>query len=153
MSLLPKISPAVGFGYRANRREKMGKLKQEYLKKLRIYLRRKHETSKKSEYDRKIKVLKFLNFCESQGVQKIQDIKEQHFREFIKTLNVSTETKRKYLLALREFFDRAHLEIAINVSRNIKSTKIKKLQKMIQILNIDIDSITEQQKNELLKLL
>jgi len=62
----------------------------------------------------------------------------------------STSTKRKYLLALREFFQRAHLEIPVNVTSNIARTKEKKLLEILDILQIDI---SEQQKNEILKLL
>jgi|YNPMSStandDraft_2_1061718.scaffolds.fasta_scaffold64461_1 site-specific recombinase XerD len=131
----------------------MGKLVQEYNRKLWIYLQKKHGISKKSESERKNRVLKFLAFCENLGVQRIQDIIEQHYRAFVESVlvNLSTETKRKYLLALREFFDRAHLNIKINVQRNVKTTKNKKLQRILKILGIT--EISDQQKNELLKLL
>jgi len=128
------------------------KLVNEYLSKLRVYLRKKTNTSKKSEAERKNKVLAFLRYCETKGIKRIQDISETHYRNFVsECLNSkSVETKRKYLLALREFFQRAHLEIQINVKNNISRTKQKKLLELLDILQIEI---SEQQKNEILKLL
>jgi len=124
----------------------------EYLSKLRIYLRKKSNVSKKSENDRKNKVVNFLKFCESQNVKQIKDINESLYRSFVSQHlnNKSIETKRKYLLSLHEFFTRAHLNIKINVQNNINRTKEKKLIKLLNILNIDA---TEQQKDEILKLL
>jgi len=130
----------------------MGKLVDEYSKNLRIYLRKKTNTSKKSENDRKNKIINFLKFCESQNVKQIKDINETLYRSFVSEYlnNKSTETKRKYLLALNEFFTRAHLNIKINVQNNINRTKEKKLTKLLHILNVNA---TEQQKDEILKLL
>jgi len=130
----------------------MGKLVDEYNKNLRIYLRKKSDASKKSENQRKNKVLAFLRYCETKGIKRIQDITESHYRSFVSEylVNKSTETKRKYLLSLNEFFTRAHLNIKINVQNNINRTKEKKLTKLLNILNVNA---TEQQKDEILKLL
>jgi len=104
----------------------------EYLSKLRIYLRKKSDTSKKSENQRKNKVVNFLKFCESQNIKQIKDINEALYRSFVSQHlnNKSIETKRKYLLALNEFFTRAHLNIKISVQNNISRTKEKKLEKI-----------------------
>jgi len=130
----------------------MGKLIDEYNKNLRIYLRKKSNVSKKSENDRKNKVVNFLKFCEAQNVKSIKDITNDNYRSFVSTVlsSKSTETKRKYLLALNEFFTRAHLNIVINTKSNISRTKQKKLLEILDILQIDI---SEQQKDEILKLL
>jgi len=130
----------------------MGKLVDEYNKNLRIYLRKKSNVSRKSENDRKSKVVNFLKFCESQNVKSIKDITNDNYRSFVSTIlsSKSTETKRKYLLALNEFFERAHLNIVINTKSNISRTKQKKLLEILDILQIEI---SEQQKNEILKLL
>ena len=130
----------------------MGKLVSEYNKNLRVYLRKKSDTSKKSENQRKNKITIFLKHCEKQNVESIKNINETHYRSFVSEYlsNKSTETKRKYLLSLREFFTRAHLNIVINTKNNISRTKEKKLTKLLNILNVNA---TEQQKNEILKLL
>jgi len=130
----------------------MPSLTSEYLNNLKVYLRKKTNVTKKSENERKSHVLKFLRYCETQGVKKIHDITNDQYRSFVSMyLNAkSTSTKRKYLLALREFFQRAHLEIPVNVTSNIARTKQKKLLEILDILQIDI---SEQQKNEILKLL
>jgi len=130
----------------------MGKLVDEYSKNLRIYLRKKSNVSKKSENDRKNKVVNFLKHCEKQNVESIKNINETHYRSFVSEYlnNKNTETKRKYLLSLNEFFTRAHLNIKINVQNNINRTKEKKLTKLLNILNVNA---TQQQKDEILKLL
>jgi len=135
------------------RRSLMGKLVDEYNKNLRIYLRKKTNTSKKSENDRKNKVVNFLKHCEKQNVESIKNINETHYRSFVSEYlnNKSTETKRKYLLSLNEFFTRAHMNIKISVQNNISRTKEKKLTKILDILNIN--DINQQQKEAILKLL
>jgi site-specific recombinase XerD len=130
----------------------MGKLVDEYNKNLRIYLRKKSDASKKSENQRKNKVLAFLRYCEEKRIERIENISESNYRSFVSEYlnDKSTETKRKYLLALNEFFTRAHLNIVINTKNNISRTKEKKLTKLLNILNVNA---TEQQKDEILKLL
>jgi len=130
----------------------MGKLVDEYNKNLRIYLRKKSDASKKSENQRKNKVLAFLRYCEEKRIERIENISESNYRSFVSEYlnDKSTETKRKYLLALNEFFTRAHLNIVINTKNNISRTKEKKLTKLLHILNVNA---TEQQKDEILKLL
>jgi len=133
----------------------MGALTEEYLRYIRLYLRKKHQYSKDSENRRKQKVLTFLRFCESLGVKRIKDIKEEHYRQFVaQVLNSkATETKRKYLMALKEFFERAHLPIMVNPSKNIQRTKEKKLKKLLEILGIDIQSLPYEKIQEVLKIL
>lgn len=133
----------------------MGELVNEYLKYIRLYLKKKHQYSKDSENRRKQKVIAFLRFCEKLGVKRIKDIKEEHYRLFVaQVLNSKApETKRKYLLALKEFFERAHLPIKVNVSGNIQRTKEKKLKKLLNILGIDIQSLEYEKVQEILKLL
>jgi len=133
----------------------MGALVEEYLRYIRLYLRKKHQYSKDSENRRKQKVIAFLRFCEKLGVKKIRDIREEHYRLFVaEVLNTkATETKRKYLLALKEFFERAHLPIKINPQGNVRRTKEKKLKKLLDVLGIDIQSLPYEKIQELLKIL
>jgi site-specific recombinase XerD len=133
----------------------MGKLVSEYNKNLRVYLRKKSDTSKKSENQRKNKIIVFLKHCEKQNVESIKNINETHYRSFVSEYLVdkSTETRRKYLLSLREFFTRAHINIKINVQNNINRTKEKKLSKILNVLNINDNDINQQQKEAILKLL
>jgi site-specific recombinase XerD len=133
----------------------MGALVDEYLKYLRLYLRKKHQFSKDSENRRKQKVLTFLRFCENLGVKRIKDIKEEHYRQFVAQFlnSKATETKRKYLMALKEFFERAHLEIKVNPSKNVQRTKEKKLKKLLDILGINIQDLEYEKIQELLKIL
>jgi len=121
--------------------------------KKRQYLRKKRQFSKKSNDERQQKILKFLQFCEKQKVGEIRNITQREFDLFVeRELNKrSTETKRKYLYALKEFFDRANLSITVNTSKNIRRTKERKLKKIIEILNLD--TITDEQKEQILKLL
>jgi site-specific recombinase XerD len=133
----------------------VGALVEEYLKYIRLYLKKKHQYSKNSENRRKQKVIAFLRFCENAGVKRIKDIKEEHYRLFVaEVLNSkATETKRKYLLALKEFFERAHLPIKINPQGNVRRTKEKKLKKLLDVLGIDIQSLPYEKIQELLKIL
>ena len=123
----------------------------EYEKNLRKYLTRKHQFSKKSEQDRKNRVIKFLKFCSTRGKKTIKDIEQADFDRFMNEIQgFSTETKRKYRLVLREFFERAHLNIKVNVQKAVEREKLKKYDKLKQILNnYDI----EQYKEDILKIL
>jgi hypothetical protein len=67
--------------------------------------------------------------------------------------NKATETKRKYLLALKEFFERAHLPIKVNVSKNVSRTKERKLQKVLQLLGLKLEDLEYEKVPELLKIL
>ncbi len=133
----------------------MSRLIDEFERKRRIYVANKRQYSKKSNFERIQKIRKFLLFCENLGVKKIRDINQSHYRQFVSEfLNTkSTETKRKYLYALREFFERAHLPIIVNPSSNINRTKEKKFSKLLKILNLIEDDITQEQKNKILELL
>ena len=127
-------------------------LVKEYERNLRKYLRHKHQYSIKSEKDRKNRVIKFLKFCCSRGVRSIKDITKDDFDKFIQTLSkYSVETRRKYRLALKEFFDRAHLNIRVNVQRAVKREKLKKFERLKQILDC-CDCVSEH-KREILEIL
>jgi len=131
----------------------MGKILDEFERKKRIYLAKKRQHSKKSEYERVLKIRKFIKYCEDKGVKRIKDITEKEYRGFVADVlsDKSTETKRKYLYALREFFTRAHLNIRINTQKAIQRTKEKKMNKILKILSIE--NITEEQKEQLLKII
>ncbi len=125
----------------------------EFEEKKRQYLRKKRQFSNKSNDERQQKILNFLQFCENQKIVEIRNITQREFDLFVeRVLNKrSTETKRKYLYALKEFFERANLPIIVNTSKNIRRTKEKKLKKIIEILNLN--TITDEQKEQILKLL
>ena len=133
----------------------MGKLIDEFERKQKIYIANKRQYSKKSNLERVQKIRKFLEFCEKLRVERIKNINQSHYRQFVSdVLNTkSTETKRKYLYALREFFERAHLPITVNPPANINRTKEKKLSKLLKILNLNEDDITQEQKDRILELL
>ena len=133
----------------------MGKLVDEFEKRRKIYVANKRQYSKKSNLERAQKIKKFLKFCEKLGVERVKDINQSHYRQFVsEILNTkSTETKRKYLYALREFFERAHLPIIVNPSSNVNRTKEKKLLKLLKILNLSENDITQEQKDRILELL
>jgi site-specific recombinase XerD len=121
----------------------------------RLYLRYKYQFSKDSNKRREQRVRVFLIFCAQKGVKRIKDIKEEHYRLFVsEVLNTKApETKRKYLLALKEFFERAHLPIKVNVSKNIQRTKEKKLLKILEILGIKLEDLEYEKVQKLLELL
>ena len=131
----------------------MGKLVEKILERPERFLRKKHQYSKKSHQERLQKLLKFARFCEREGVENIRDIKTEHYARFVKEFlnQKSTETKRKYLLVLREFFRRAQLPIRVNISRNIRETKEKKMRKLLEILKNC--TLNEKQMREIMKLL
>ncbi len=133
----------------------MSSLIKEYIDNKRRYLQRKHQYSKRSERERQQKVIKFLKFCENQGISKIKDITKRELDMFIKNeLSTKTaETKRKYLYAVKEFFKRAHLPITINVSKNISRTKRRKLLEILKILNINISEVSDEQQAQIMRLL
>ena len=123
----------------------------EYERNLRKYLVRKHQYSKKSENDRKNRVIKFLKFCAKRGRKSIKEISQVDFDRFMDEIKgLSVETRRKYRLVLHEFFSRAHLNINVNVQKATKREKLKKFEKLRQILkNCDI----EQYKDKILQIL
>jgi site-specific recombinase XerD len=133
----------------------MGKLVERFLKNKWQYLRRKHQCSLKNERERVNRVIRFLRFCEKMGCEDFKEIKVIHYRRYVEEelSKKSTETKRKHLLTLREFFKRAHIQIQVNPNRNIRRTKEQKFEKLLQILNIDKDKITKEQVKQILKLL
>jgi site-specific recombinase XerD len=119
------------------------------------YLRRKHQCSRKNEKERINRVLRFLEFCEKMGCEDLRNIKETHYKRYVEEIlaKKSTETKRKHLLTLREFFKRAHLPISVNPNRNIRRTKEKKLKELLNILDLEQDKLTKEQIKKILKLL
>ncbi len=128
-------------------------LVKEYLANKKRYLQHKHQYSAKSEKDRQVKVIKFLKFCELQKIARIQDITQQEFDMFVEQelASKSTETKQKYLLAVRGFSKRAHLQVAINVSKSVSRTKKNRLSKILKILGIS--EISDEQQAQILRLL
>ena len=129
-------------------------LLKEYEKNIRRYLKHKHQFSSKSEKDRKNRVKKFLLFCCRQGIKDIRNIVQadyDSFMQYLAELGYSIETRRKYTFALKEFFTRGKLPIKTNPKRLIKNAKLKKFEKLKQILNC-CDCINEH-KSEVLEIL
>jgi hypothetical protein len=133
----------------------VGKLVERFLRNKWQYLRRKHQCTPKNERERVNRVLRFLEFCEKMGCETFKEIKPIHYQKYVEQelSTKSTETKRKHLLTLREFFRRAHIPIQVNPNRNIRRTKEQKLEKLLQILNLDIKTLTKEQIKQILKLL
>ena len=101
------------------------------------------------------RVVRFLRFCEKMGCESFKEIKPIHYQRYVEEelSTKSTETKRKHLLTLREFFKRAHIPIQVNPQRNVRRTKERKLDKLLQILNLDIKTLSKEQIKQILKLL
>jgi site-specific recombinase XerD len=133
----------------------VGRLVEKFLRSKWRYLRRKHQCTKKNERERINRILRFLEFCERMGCEDFRDIKEIHYRRYVEEIlsKKSTETKRKHLLTLREFFKRAYIPIQVNPNRNIKRTKEKKFEKLMQILSLDMKMLSKDQIKQILKLL
>ena len=133
----------------------MGKLTEKFLKNKWQYLRRKHQCSLKNERERVNRVIRFLRFCEKMGCEDFKEIKIIHYRRYVEEelSTKRTETKRKHLLTLREFFKRAHIPIQVNPNRNIRRTKEQKLERLLQIMNLDIKTLSKEQMKQILKLL
>ncbi len=131
----------------------MCELVKEYERNLRKYLKHKHQYSVKSERNRKNRVLKFLRFCCRRGVGEIRGITQNDYDKFMQLglAKHSTETKRKYRLVLKEFFNRAHINIRVNVQKSVKREKLKKFEKLKQIL--DCCDCVNEYKSEILKIL
>lgn len=73
------------------------------------FITRKHQCSKKSENLRKAKVIAFLEYCDSKGIKRIEDITLSDKDEFLERLNRSKTTKKLYMYAINEFLRRAHI--------------------------------------------
>ena len=134
----------------------MGKLIEKFEKNIWQYLRRKHQCTKKNERERIRRVIAFLKYCEREfGCKDFKEIKKVHYDKYVSEIlnKKSSETKRKHLLTLREFFKRAHIPIEINPNRNVKRTKEQKLEKLLQIMNFNKRNLTKEQTKEILKLL
>jgi len=133
----------------------VGKLTEKFNKNRWQYLRRKHQCTPKNERERVNRVIRFLRFCEKMGCETFKEIKPIHYQKYVEQVlsTKSTETKRKHLLTLREFFKRAHIPIQVSTNRNIRRTKEQKLERLLQILNLDIKTLSKEQMKQILKLL
>jgi pyruvate-formate lyase-activating enzyme len=133
----------------------VGKLTEKFLRNKWQYLRRKHQCTLKNERERVNRVLNFLKFCEKIGCEDFKQIKQIHYQRYAEEIlsKKSTETKRKHLLTLREFFKRAHIPIQVNPNRNIRRTRERKFEKLMQILNLDIKTLSKDQIKQIMKLL
>jgi len=123
----------------------------EFMQNKRKYMQYKHQFSKKSNDEKVQKVLKFLQFCCSLDIKRIKDINKSHYDDFIRLSisDKSLETQRKYRLALSEFVERASL--GFKIAKNVDRQKEKKLNKILQILNVS--DISKEQKSEILKII
>jgi len=123
----------------------------EFIRNKRKYVRYKHQVNEKSNDERVQKVIKFLQFCCRQGVKRIKNINKGNYDDFMRFLsnNRSLETQRKYRLALSEFVERASL--GFKIVKNVDRQKEKKLNKILQILNVS--DISKEQKSEILKII
>ncbi len=130
-------------------------LMDEYINNIKKYLRYKHQYSLESNQKRKNMVLLFLKFCCAYKVKAISNIEQKHFDKFmqLQLKDKSAETKRKYRLALREFFSRAHLDIKVNVASAKKREKYVKLEKLKAILGDECAKLLEQHKKEIIEIL
>ncbi len=126
-------------------------LVKQFLENKRKYLVYKHQDTAKYNKEKEQKVIKFLKFACMKDIASIQDIDKTVFIDFMRSMsNKSTETQRKYRLALSEFIERAGLSfrIAKNVDRQ-KEKKFFKLKRLLERYGFDAN----QCKREIVKIL
>jgi len=115
----------------------MGNLIKIFREKNKIFMVRKHENAPEWEKTKNNRLEKFLRFCEAEQTKDIHQIRKKHYDQFIQYLSTagkSDETIRKYSLALKEFFLRAHLNIQVNPNHAKNRRVFKKLKKIEIIL-------------------
>ncbi len=67
-------------------------LVKEFYRFRRKYLPKKHDCTEKYNKERLNTVLDFLKFCEKKNITNIKDLRERHYTEYIKNLNLSPAT-------------------------------------------------------------
>lgn len=75
---------------------------------------------------RQARVVKFLNWCETRGVQTCGGIQQVHYASFVRYLHeegLSERTIYRYRLALREFFRRWKIRVRVVTSPRIRRTR------------------------------
>ena len=88
----------------------MGKLIEFYRQHRRLFLAQKHQNTSQTEKFRDAVAIKFLLYCESKNVFHTDGIrKKQIVTDFFNSsemLSKSYESRRKYFLVIREFYNR-----------------------------------------------
>ncbi len=112
---------------------------EQYLKRKTRLLTRKHENTRRWERQRQKHVEQFLRYCENRwGIKKMSNIEQKHFDCYVGYLRQSKgyagETIRKHCLSLRDFFERAKLNIKVNPEKGKKRRIQRKMQKIEQVL-------------------
>lgn len=130
----------------------MGKLVSIFHSKQQQYIQRRHENTTEWQKTKAKRIEKFLYFCESRQIKDLHKIQQKHFDEFVENLVIagkSTETVRKYSMAVKEFCVRAHIkDIKISPNKAKKRKITKKVEKIVTILqrnNIKIDDTVRTQ--------
>jgi len=125
----------------------MGSLVSIFRQKNKIFIIKKHENTREWEKTKMHRIEKFLRFCEAKYIKDIHQIEKKNYDMFIENLNKqnkSDETIRKYSLVLKEFFNRAHLDINVSPNRSKKRRITKKMTKIREILTKNEIEISEQ---------
>jgi hypothetical protein len=87
----------------------MGNLVDFYAQHRRLFIAQKHQNLQQTERFKDLVIFKFLTFCESKSIYHTKGIKNQTAVQFFDTpemLALSHESRRKYFLAIREFYKR-----------------------------------------------
>ena len=87
----------------------MGRLIEFYKQHRRLFLTRKHQNTRQTERFRDMVMVKFFGFCESRKIFHTGGGKKGTASDFFHSqdvISLSDETKRKYFLLLREFYER-----------------------------------------------
>ncbi|MDL1969744.1 MAG: phage integrase SAM-like domain-containing protein [Candidatus Desulfofervidaceae bacterium] len=103
----------------------------QYLKRKTRLLTIKHENTRRWERQRQKHIKQFLKYCEDRwNIERISDIKQKHFDCYVGYLKqnreYADETIRKHCLSLREFFERAKLNIKTNPGKGKKTQDSEK---------------------------
>ena len=87
----------------------MGRLIEFYRQHRRLFMAQKHQNLKQTERFKDAVILKFLGFCEDRKIFHTKGIKREIAIDFFNSLEIvakSNETRRKYFLVIREFYNR-----------------------------------------------
>ena len=87
----------------------MGNLVDFYAHHRRLFIAQKHQNTSQTEMFKDRVIFKFLTFCESKSIYHTKGIKRQIAIDFFNSpemLALSHESRRKYFLVIREFYNR-----------------------------------------------
>ena len=101
----------------------MGKLTEFYKQHRRLFLSQKHQNTRQQERFRDMVAIKFFAYCESKNVYHTDGLRKKElitdFFSSTEMLNKSDESRRKYVLIIRELYKR-FFKITIKIKELLK---------------------------------